>query len=118
VHESSIFKVWRGLVLYIFVIFGGLVSGWLREWILSDFGSILRVILAAKIYEKTLEIPLILEGFRGGPPESVHPPVEGNGRIQGGQPVSHIIDILDILEQEDSKAHRYPRHPRTGRLES
>ena len=38
VHESSIFKVWRGLVLYIFVIFWGLVSGWLREWILSDFG--------------------------------------------------------------------------------
>ena len=32
------FKVGRGLVLYSFEIFGGLVSGWLREWILSYFG--------------------------------------------------------------------------------
>ena len=55
VHESSIFKVWRGLVLYIFVIFWVLVSGWLREWILSDFGSILRVILGAKIDEQNIE---------------------------------------------------------------
>jgi len=52
VHESSIFKVWRGLVLYIFVVFGGLVSGWLWEWILSDFGMDFGSILASKIDEK------------------------------------------------------------------
>ena len=72
----------------------------------GDLGIVLRVILGAKIDETTLQIRWILEGFWGGPPESVHPPVEGNGRIQGGQPVSHIIDILDILEQEDSKADK------------
>ena len=32
--------------------------------------------------------------------------MEGKRWIQGGQPVSHIIDILDILEQEDSKADK------------
>jgi len=51
-HESSIFKVWRGLVVYIFVIVGGLVSGWLREWILSDFGMDFGSISASKIDEK------------------------------------------------------------------
>ena len=49
VHESSIFKVGRGLVLYSFEIFGGLVSGWLREWILSDFVIDLGSLLASKI---------------------------------------------------------------------
>ena len=68
VHESSIFKVWRGLVLYIFVIFGGLVSGWLREWILSDFGSILRVILGAKINEKSSDKSMDFEGIPGETP--------------------------------------------------
>ena len=51
-HERSIFKVGRGLVLYSFVIFLGLVSGWLREWILSDFGMDLGSLLASKIDEK------------------------------------------------------------------
>ena len=37
-HESSIFKVWRGLVLYIFVVFWGVVSGWLWECFFNDFG--------------------------------------------------------------------------------
>ena len=35
-----------------FVIFWGLVSGWLREWILSDFGMDFGSILASKIDEK------------------------------------------------------------------
>ena len=65
-HESSIFKVWRGLVLYIFVIFGGLVSGWLREWILSDFGFILKVILEAKVDETSIEKSMDFEGIPGG----------------------------------------------------
>ena len=51
-HERSIFKVGRGLVLYSFVICWGLVSGWLREWILSDFGMDLGGLLASKIDEK------------------------------------------------------------------
>ena len=65
-HESSIFKVWRGLVLYIFVLFGGLVSGWLQERILSDFGSILRVILEAKNNEKSRDKSMDFEGIPGG----------------------------------------------------
>ena len=48
-HESSIFKVGRGLVLYSFEIFGGLVSGWLQEWILSDLGMDLGSLLASEI---------------------------------------------------------------------
>ena len=54
-HESSISKVRRVLVLYILVIFLGLVSGWLREWILSDLGFILGVILEAQINDKNIE---------------------------------------------------------------
>ena len=65
-HESSIFKVWRGLVLYIFVFFcWGLVSGWLRERILSDFGFILEFILAAKIDGNSIEIPTDFWGIPG-----------------------------------------------------
>ena len=51
-HESSIFKVWRGLVLYIFVIVRGLVSGWLWEWILIDFWMDFSSILASDIDEQ------------------------------------------------------------------
>ena len=46
------FEGLEGLVPYIFVIFGELVSGWLREWILSDFGMDFGSILASKIDEK------------------------------------------------------------------
>ena len=46
------FKVWRGLVLFIFVIFWEFVSGWLRGWILSDFGMDFGSLLASEIDEK------------------------------------------------------------------
>ena len=52
-------EVWRGLALYSFAIFWGLVSGWLREWILSDFWMDLGTLLASKIDEKR-------DGFRKG----------------------------------------------------
>ena len=51
-HESSIFKVGRGLVLYSFESFWGLVSAWLWEWILNDFGMDLGSLLVSKIDEK------------------------------------------------------------------
>ena len=37
-----------------FCYFGVVVSGWLREWILSDLGFISGVILGAQINDKTL----------------------------------------------------------------
>ena len=51
-HESSIFKVWLGLVLYVFVVLWGSVSGWLWEWFFSDFGMDFGSLLASKIDEK------------------------------------------------------------------
>ena len=55
------------LVLYIFIIFGGLVSGWLREWILSDFWMDFGSLLAAKIDEKRDRFPeLFLDGLKVG----------------------------------------------------
>ena len=51
-HESSIFKVWLGLVLYVFVVLWGSVSGWLWEWIFSDFRMDVGIILASEIDEQ------------------------------------------------------------------
>ena len=51
-HERSNFKVWSGLVLYIFVVYWGSVSGWLWESIFSDFGMDFGSILASKIDEQ------------------------------------------------------------------
>ena len=51
-HESSISKVWLGLVLYTFVVYWGSVSGWLWEWIFNVFGMDFGSILASKIDEK------------------------------------------------------------------
>ena len=51
-QESSIFKVWLGLLLYVFVVLGGSVSGWLWEWIFSDFGMDFGSVLVSKVDEK------------------------------------------------------------------
>ena len=51
-HESSIFKVWLGLVLYVFVVFWDSVSGWLWEWVFSDFGMDFGITLASEMDEK------------------------------------------------------------------
>ena len=46
------FQGLEGFGFNIFVIFGRLVSGWLREWILSDFGMDFGSTLASNIDEK------------------------------------------------------------------
>ena len=51
-HESSIFKVSLGLVLYVFGVFWGSVSGCLWECFFCDFGMDSGSILAFKIDEK------------------------------------------------------------------
>ena len=66
-HESSIFKVWLGLVLYVFVVFWDSVSGCLWEWILSDFGMDFGSILASKIDEQRYQFrDLFLNGLKIG----------------------------------------------------
>ena len=45
----------QGLEGFGSVIFGGLVSGWLQEWILSDFGMDFGSILALKSMENGID---------------------------------------------------------------
>ena len=73
--------------MYIFVFFWGLVSGWLREWILSDLGFILGVILGAQINKKHGKISAKCVFFftrsRGGPGSGEAMP-GGGGTIARG----------------------------------
>ena len=58
------------LVLYIFVVFWGSVSGWLWEWIVRDYGMEFGSILASKIEENGIgfgsDLGVFFRGSFGG----------------------------------------------------